>query len=288
MPEAVLSWEPHPDAWLLVVALVGGYLYALSAWGPKLAPGRRPASRNQRVCFVSGVALLWVAADWPIHHVAESYLFSVHMLQHMIFLYAVPALLILGTPGWLLRRLLRPAAVFAVARVLTRPLVALVAVNAFIAATHWPVIVNASVQSAPLHFTLHAMTIGLGVLLWWPVLSPLPELPHLSYPGRMTYLFAHSIVPTVPASFLTFSEGALYRAYAEAPRLWDFMTVVQDQQIAGLLMKIGGGLILWGTIAVLFFRWASESESGGPDALYWRDLEGDIEAVNLQPTTRTE
>lgn len=282
-----LSWEPHPDAWLLAVALVGGYLYALSAWGPTLAPGRKPASRNQRACFFAGVALLWVAADWPIHQVAEDYLFSVHMLQHMIFLYVVPPLLILGTPGWLLRRLLRPPGVLATARVLTRALVALVAVNAFIAATHWPVVVDASVRIALLHFALHAMTVALGVLLWWPVLSPLPELPHLSYPGRMTYLFAHSIVPTVPASFLTFSDAPLYRAYAEAPRLWEFMTVLQDQQIAGLLMKIGGGLILWGTITVLFFRWATESDSGGPDALYWRDLEGDIEAASLQPT-RTE
>lgn len=288
MPADVFSWQPHPDAWLLVIALAGGYLYALSAWGPTHAPGRRPATRHHRLCFFAGVAVLWVAADWPVHGLAEDYLFSVHMFQHMLFLYVAPPLLILGTPGWLWRRLLRPAGVWSTARLLTRPLVAIAVVNAFIAATHWPLVVDASVRVAALHFALHVATVVLGVVLWWPVLSPLPELPHLAHPGRMAYLFAHSVVPTVPASFLTFSQGPLYAAYADAPRLWEFMTVLEDQQIAGLLMKIGGGLILWGTIAVLFFRWAAESESGGPDALYWRDLQGEAETTRLQSTTRTE
>lgn len=287
MPTDAFAWQPHPDAWLLAVVLLGGYVYALSAWGPTFAPGRRAASRGQRACFVAGVAVLWVASDWPIHGLAEDYLFSVHMVQHMLFLYLAPPLLILGTPGWLWRRLLRPRGVLPTARVLTRPMAALVAVNAFIVVTHWPLVVDASVRIAAFHFALHVATVGLGLILWWPVLSPLPELPHASYPGRMVYLFAHSIVPTIPASFLTFSRGPLYTAYADAPRLWDFMTVMQDQQIAGLLMKMGGGLILWGAITILFFRWASESASGGPDSLYWRDLQGDVEAATLQPT-RTE
>ena len=288
MPADAFAWQPHPDAWLLVVALLGGYLYTLSAWGPRLAPGRRAASRGQRLCFFAGVAVLWVAADWPVHGLAEDYLFSVHMFQHMLFLYLAPPLLILGTPGWLWRRLLRPRVIFAAARVLTRPMPALLVVNAFVVVTHWPAVVDASLRIAAFHFALHVATVVLGVILWWPVLSPLPELPHASYPGRMVYLFAHSIVPTVPASFLTFSEGALYPAYAQAPRLWEFMTVLQDQQISGLLMKIGGGIILWATITILFFRWAAESASGGPDGLYWRDLQGDVEAATHLPTTRTE
>lgn len=279
MPEVALRWQPQPDAWLLVVLLVGGYLYALSALGPRLAPGRRATTGGQRACFFAGTAVLWFAADWPIHGIAEDYLFSVHMTQHMLFMYVAAPLLVLGTPGWLWRYLLRAPGMLRMARWTTRPLVALVVVNAFIAATHWPAVVNASVQVAPFHFALHVLTVALALVMWWPVLSPLPELPHLSYPGRMAYLFAHSIVPTVPASFLTFSDSPLYAAYAQAPRLWAFMTPVQDQQIAGLLMKIGGGLLLWGVITVLFFRWASESASGGPDALYWRDLQGDVEAA---------
>jgi hypothetical protein len=60
-----------------------------------------------------------------------------------------------------------------------------------------------------------------------------------------------------------------------------WLDAAQDQQIAGLVMKVGGGFLLWGVIAVLFFRWASEENSGGPDALYWKDLEPDVERARL-------
>ncbi|MBA2317633.1 MAG: cytochrome c oxidase assembly protein [Euzebyales bacterium] len=276
MPSA-LGFEVHPDTWLLVVALLGGYAYALSAWGPRYAPGRRPASRGQRTCFVAGVALLWIGADWPVHTLAESYLYSVHMVQHMTFQLAAAPLLILGTPGWLLRRLLSPRPVRAVWQVVTRPLAALLIVSAFTALLHIPPMVNAAATNGLIHFGLHVLLVVFSVVMWWPVLSPLPELPHSCYPVRIVYLFGHSILPTVPASFLTFAREPLYTAYAEAPRLLPWLTAAQDQQIAGLFMKIIGGFVLWGVIAVLFFRWQAEEASGGPDMLYWRDLEGDLE-----------
>lgn len=278
---AGLSWEPHPDVWLLIIALVGGYLSALSAWGPQAAPGRPAATRGQRLCFFAGVVVLWVGADWPVHELAEDYLFSVHMVQHMLFMYVAAPLLILGVPGWLWRRLLGDGRVFAVANHLTRPVVALAIVTTYLAVTHWPAMIELQVSNGLVHVALHTTLVGVSLIMWWPVLSPLPELPHLSYPGQMAYLFAHSIMPTVPASFLTFSHHPLYEAYAQAPRLWAFMTPVQDQQVAGLIMKIGGGLLLWAVIAVLFFRWAAESASGGPDTLYWRDVQGDTETTTL-------
>jgi putative membrane protein len=285
-PAPALSWQPHPDVWLLVVALFGGYAYALSAWGPRLAPGRAPVTKRQRIYFALGVLVLWVAAEWPVHDIAERYLYSVHMVQHMAFQLVAPPLLILGTPGWLMRVFLRPKPVFALARFVTRALPALFVVNLVVAMSHTPAWVNATVGNGLLHLAAHVLIVVVSVLMWWPVLSPLPELPHLSYPGRMAYLFAHSIVPTVPASFLTFASAPIYTAYIEAPRLFAWLTPVQDQQIAGLLMKIGGGLVIWAVIAVLFFRWQHEEESGGPDLLYWRDLAPGLDTAIPEPTHR--
>jgi putative membrane protein len=163
-------------------------------------------------------------------------------------------------------------------RILTQPLIALVVVGAYTAILHIPVVVNATATNPWLHLGAHVLLVGISLVMWWPVLSPLPEFPHLSYPARMAYLFAHSLVPTVPASFLTFSDSVLYAAYDVVPRLWG-VPVLDDQQWAGLLMKIGGGLILWGVIAVLWFRWANEEETGGPDLLYWRDIEPELDAT---------
>jgi putative membrane protein len=274
---ALLRSEPHPDAWLLIVVLLGGYLYALSAWGPTSAPGRAPATRRQRLCFYAGVASIWVAADWPVKVLAES-LFSAHMAQHLVFSLVSAPLLLLGTPGWLLRRLLSPRPVRAVARVVTRPLVALVVFNAWILVYHWPVVVDLSVTNDAFHLLAHVGWMSTALIMWWPVLSPLPELPHLSSPGRMLYLFGQSIVPTVPASFLTFGEGVLYRSYGQLPAVFG-LDPITDQQIAGLLMKVAGGFFIWGVIAVIFFRWTADTESGAPDRLYWRDLEPEFDKM---------
>ena len=272
----MIGYRAHPEAWLLVVGLVGGYAYLLSAWGPRFAPQRgdhHHATRSQKLTFAAGAAVLSLGTNWPLHDLGENYLYSAHMVQHLAFQLVAAPLLILGTPAWLLRALLRPRWLTGLVRTLAKPIVAIVIVNVFVGAAHTPGWVEASVANGGFHFVTHVLWMAVGMVMWWPVLSPLPELPHYSYPGRMAYLFSHSLVPTVPASFLTFASTPLYPSYATAPRLWEFMTPLQDLQIAGLLMKLGGGLLLWGVIAVLWFAWAREDASGGPDVLYWRDYD---------------
>jgi putative membrane protein len=91
----------------------------------------------------------------------------------------------------------------------------------------------------------------------------------------MLYLFAQSIVPTVPASFLTFADSPLYTFYGTAGELFG-IDAVGDQRIAGLIMKLLGGLILWGFIAARFFRWNRDEELAGADAPVWQDLEEEL------------
>jgi putative membrane protein len=100
-------------------------------------------------------------------------------------------------------------------------------------------------------------------------------MPTLSLPGRMLYLFLQSIIPTVPASFLTFGSSAMYPFYEHAPRIWGW-SAVTDQRIAGLIMKLVGGLILWGVIAVLFFKWYAVEQQGGWDELAGAHLDREI------------
>ncbi len=281
MTSSALNWHFHPDVLLLVAVLGGGYALALRYLGPGHVPvGHPPATRGQIVAFTFGVATIWVAADWPVHEIAEQYLYSVHMVQHLLLSLVAPPLLLLGTPAWLGRTLLRPPVIFRTVRRLSRPLPALLLFNLVIALTHWAVLVNLAARSELTHFTMHAALFGTALLMWMPVLSPLMELPRLPYPGQMLYLFAQSLLPTVPASFLTFGSRPLYEAYAEAPRVFG-ISAITDQRIAGLFMKIVGGLILWGVIAVLFFRWHAQESVDGSDALQWRDLERELSRMRL-------
>ena len=255
------AWTPHPDVWLLVAALVVGYVVAIERLGPRYAaPGRPAVTRFQLVCFFLGIFALWLAADWPIHDVAEKSMYSVHMVQHLMFSMLAAPLMLLGTPAWLMRWILRPPSrLFRVVRWLARFVPALVLYNVVLVLTHWPVVVNQSLTSAPLHFTLHSVLFVSSLIVWLPVISPMPELPRLPPLARSVFLFAWSVVPTIPASFLTFGAHPLYSAYDHLPKLFG-ATALEDQQIAGLIMKLGAGALLWALIAVIFFRWAAEEE----------------------------
>ena len=267
------SWHPHAEVWLLAATLLGAYLYALRRLGREYAePIEFAATRRQKTFFVLGCAAIVVSADWPMHELSESYLYSAHMIQHMILTFAAAPLLMMGTPAWLWRLILKPPGLLATARAVTRPLPALLIFNAVLVFTHWPLIVTASVGNEVVHFSLHVLLFASALVMWTPVLSPLLELPRLSYPGRMLYLFLQSLVPTVPASFLTFGNEPLYHVYETFPRLWG-ISAHTDQLVAGLIMKIVGGFILWGVIAVLWFRWWSMEHKEGVDVLAFGDVD---------------
>jgi len=255
------GWSPHPDVWLLVAVMAVGYWMAIVRVGPREAPFGVPVvTRAQVVAWSLGVFAIWLSSDFPVHDIAEESMYSVHMVQHLLITLVAVPLLMLGTPAWLARYVLAPGSRrFRVVRWWSRFLPALIVFNVMLVLTHIPAIVNASLESGLLHFTIHAALFVTAFIVWMPVLSPLPEIPRCSWLVQMVYLFLQSIVPTVPASFLTLGQKPLYDRYVGLPHLWG-MTTLEDQQVAGLIMKIGAGLFIWALIAAIFFRWAADEE----------------------------
>ena len=269
-------WHAHLDVWLVLGSVTAAYLIAVRRHDQALRPEEATPRRKVRL-FLLGMAVLWLGADWPIHDLAERYLFSVHMVQHTLFSLVAAPILVAGMPVWMLRRLLAPRGIRVVWTAVTRPVAALVLFNGVLFFMHWPAIVQLAVTNELAHFGLHVLLVGSAVVLWWPVLSPLPEMPPMPAPGQMLYLFFESLAPTIPASFLTFGTHPLYPVYEGFPRIWG-MSVLTDQLVAGLIMKLVGGMILWGVIAVIFFRWGRREERDGFDALRYTDVEREIRA----------
>jgi putative membrane protein len=220
--------------------------------GPRVVRHGPAVTKRQIAAFTCAMALLWLASDWPLHDLGEEYLYSAHMLQHMVLSYFAPPLFLIATPEWLMRTLIGDGRAYRVVRWFTRPVTAAVLFNLAIMITHIPGVVNNSVANGPLHYSLHVMVVTLSLLMWMPVCGPLPEV-RLTAAGKMIYLFAQSIVPTVPAGWLTFADGVVYKAYDHGPRVFG-LSVTDDQQLAGVIMKIGGSIFLWTIVTVLFFK----------------------------------
>ena len=283
------EWHAHPDVWALVVVLGAGYWLALARIGPRMvAPGQAVATRREVTLFAAGLAALWLHADWPMHDIGEHYLFSVHMVQHIGFTLIAAPLLLMGLPVWMVRWLVRPRATnFLVSR-MGRPLAAGVVFNVVVVLSHWPVVVEASLRNHPVHFAVHVVVFTSALLMWFPVLNRVPELPRMSDGPRMVYVFLQSVIPTIPSSFLTFGDGLLYPFYGEVPRPFP-MSAIDDQQLAGALMKVYAGLLLWSVIVVIFFRWyARDQRDQVGDVLTWDDVERELrrtEAATPVPPT---
>ena len=258
---SIPAFTLHPDVLLVVGAIAIGYWTALTRLGPALAPPSTVvATRFQRTCFALGTFAVLFASSWPIHDLAEGYMYSIHMVQHLVYTMVAAPLLLLGTPAWLARWILRPRWLFATVRTMSRFIPAIVTFNVVIVVTHWPAFVDLTLRSAIVHFLAHTVLLFSAFLIWMPLLSPLPEIPRLAPISRMVFLFLQTIVPTVPASFLTFGDHPLYRRYELLPKLWG-LSALDDQLIAGLIMKIAAGLLLMTLIAVIFFRWVATEDS---------------------------
>jgi putative membrane protein len=247
------NFQWHPEVWILVATLTASYVYMVRVIGPKAVGEGNPAvSRTNVYSFAGAMAMLWIASDWPLHDISEEYLYSAHMLQHMMLSYFLPPLVLLATPTWLMRVLVGDGRFYRVVVFFTRPVVAGVLFNVVVMITHIPLVVNASVENGPFHYSLHFLVVALSLLMWMPVVGPLPEL-RISPLGKCIYLFLMSIVPTIPAAWLTFADGAVYRNYDHPVRVWG-LSVTDDQQIAGAIMKTGGAIFLWTIIIFIFFR----------------------------------
>ena len=245
-------FQLHIEVWVLVIAVVASYVYAIRVIGPRVVTHGNVISRKQLWAFIVGALLLWIASDWPIHDISEEYLYSVHMFQHMLYSYFMPPLMLIATPLWLYDLIFAGVGARKVVNFMTKPVVAGLLFNGVIMVTHIPQMVNRSVSNGPLHYSLHVLVVTSALLMWFPICGP-DRSRHLGYGGKMIYLFLMSVVPTVPAAWLTFADGAVYKHYDIAVRVWG-LSVTTDQQLAGAIMKTGGSIYLWTIVVVIFFR----------------------------------
>jgi cytochrome c oxidase assembly factor CtaG len=142
-----------------------------------------------------------------------------------------------------------------VARHLTGPLLAFAIYNVVFAGWHFPMFYNWALENHTIHIVQHLMFITAAMFMWWPVADPLPELSRLVTPLRMVYLFAITIPMSVVSALITLSESVLYPWYGDAERIFS-LSVIEDQQLGGLIMWVPGALIFWVAISILFYRWA--------------------------------
>src|SRR6266571_8838118 len=148
------QWDWEPSIWIGTVVIVGLYLYALGPLRKKYHLAER-VNKWQAFSFLLGMSMMFLALVSPLDELGDSYLFSAHMVQHLLLTVVGPPLLLLGTPGWLIEPLLRNRFILNVGKFLTFPLVAFLLYNADFWLWHAPPLYNATLSNEGLHVLEH-------------------------------------------------------------------------------------------------------------------------------------
>ena len=255
-----LHWHTEP---LLLISLIGaGWLYAL-ATGPlraRFAPKGTHYPGARAVAFYTGLVSVYLTVGSPLDQLGEDFLFSAHMVQHMLLIYVAPPLVVTGMPPWLIDRALRPEPVCKAMRWLTRPVTAGVLFSLSYSIWHIPTLYEAALQDRTIHVLEHGFMFFPAILMWWPILSPSLRVPASSRGVCILYVFLLMVAQLPIFGFLTLSQNVWYPTYDFAPRLIPNFSALDDQVLGGIIMKVTNMLVSLIVAGVCFMQWYAMTE----------------------------
>jgi putative membrane protein len=250
--------EALTEGWDPLVLLMGIMVVAVYAVAARSA--RRPVPRARQAAFAFGVAVVVLAIGSPIDTYAGA-LLSVHMVQHLLLTLLAAPLILLGRPLSLARssdagrraipRLLRSSP----AHVLIHPVVTWSVYAAVLWGTHFTPVYQAALESGVAHAVEHAAYLGAALLFWFPVIGSEPSPHRLPYPARLLYLFLAGPLGAFLGLAVNQAAAPLYRHYATLERAWG-PTPLADQQAAGAVMWMAGGLGMLVAVLLVAAAWA--------------------------------
>ncbi len=246
--------------------LIGGLL--LLAWGyavltgplrERLAPGTS-LPRWRAWSYYSSLVLFYLAVGSPFDQLGERFLFSAHMVQHVVLIYPCAVLWLLGLPAWLVDAVANRSGLRPAGRLLFHPVVAGMIYVLTQSVWHVPALYDLALQDRLVHVLEHLMFFGSAVIYWWPVLAVSRVWPAMRIGGRLIYLFAVGVGLTPLFAFVTFSSDILYPTYEFAPRLIAGFTPMDDQLLAGAIMKLSNVFVTFLAMCWVFLLWYRQSE----------------------------
>jgi putative membrane protein len=280
-------WSPI----FLIVIFAIAMLY-LSLVGPLRTrfADSTPPRFGQTMMFLVGLFLFYLSQGGPLS-ILGHLMFSAHMVAMSISYFIVPPLIILGIPAWVWSRAIQ-AAPRSLFKILTNPIVALISFNGLFSIYHMPKLNDYIMTHYAIHLLFYAVLFVSALMMWWPMLCPLPDKNSLSSLQKMGYIFANGVLLTPACALIIFSGQVLFASYSD-PQMWakamgycvsgsaktllqnfqgpqffaQFSTL-EDQQLGGVLMKLLQEGVYGTALAYTFFHWFKrENKSGAVDEI---------------------
>ncbi|MDK1490785.1 cytochrome c oxidase assembly protein [Sinorhizobium sp. 7-81] len=264
------------DRWVVTPIVVAGLLYAFGSfrlWRRRSGSGRGFTASSGLVWW-AGWLVLVAALVSPLHFIGE-HLFALHMIEHELVMAVSAPLFVLARPVgvlfWglprtirrLIRRAMKEEVVQAAWDWLTRGAVATLLHGAAIWAWHAPVLFDATLEDVTLHRLQHLSFFMTALLFWWSMLW------RSDRGVAAWHLFLTMLHTSALGALIALAPRVVYPVQTQTAPEWG-LTQLEDQQLAGMLMWMPGGIVYGGAALVLLALWISNSSRGGLRASRFR------------------
>ncbi|MDR7236156.1 cytochrome c oxidase assembly factor CtaG [Neobacillus drentensis] len=273
-------WSPY--FLLILIAITAGYFVFTTKYR-SLFQDSEPLTKKQVSLFLLSMILLYAIKGSPIDLLAHL-MFWVHMIQMAALVLVVPPIFIISVPNWVWRKLFSVEAIDSLFKVLTKPLFALIVFNGLFSFYHVPVIFDHVMQNVWLHAGYSILLLVVATFMWWPLLNQMPEHQTLSGLKKVGYIFADGILLTPACALIIFADSPMYATYSDpqvwgqvmslcvgsanfaslnlsGPELFSSMSLLHDQQLGGVLMKIIQEIIYGVILGHVFFEWYRKDQA---------------------------
>jgi putative membrane protein len=273
-------WSPYFLVSLLAVIAV--YFLITVTFRSKFVDSE-PLTKKQAGLFILSIALIYAIKGSPLDLMAHL-MFYVHMISMATLVLVIPPIFIFGIPVWIWRKIFKINWVHTLFKFFTKPLIALIIFNGLFSFYHIPMIFDRVMQSFWLHAGYSLLLFIVAIFMWWPLINPVPEHQRLSGLKKVGYIFADGILITPACALIIFAPGSIYATYSDpevwaqvmslcvgpstfagldisGPELFSSMSLLHDQQLGGVLMKIIQEIVYGVILAHVFFEWYRKDQA---------------------------
>lgn len=280
-----LTW--HPEPFFLVVSILVTGLYIFGVLRLRQRGDAWPINRT--ASFLIGM-LVFLGITCSGLNEYGMYLFSAHMVQHMMLSMVDPLFLLLGAPITLALRVLRPAGpgrtgprelILALlhsrfAKVVSSPLFTLPLFIVSLYGLYFTSLFDFLMRSRVGHDAMLVHFLFVGLLFFWPVMGVDPA-PHRSpFVIRILELFAVMPFHAFFGIAIMMSNSLFETSFANPPASWG-LTALSDQNTAGSIAWAFGEAPTIIVLLVLFTQWAKSDQREAKRKDRKADRDGDSE-----------
>ncbi len=267
-------WSPY--LFVTIVLITVGY-FLLTVKYRHIFEGSKPLTKSQISLFLLAVVLFYSVKGAPLDLMGHL-MFYAHMVQMSVLIFIIPPIFINAIPNWLWLNLWSVIKFKKILSVLTKPFFPIVLFTATLSVYHIPFVFDVVKTNVILHEIYTGLLVLFALLMWWPLVNKVQVYRGLTGLKKVAYIFASSALILPACALIIFNGTPMYATYSNpelwakslalcvpastlasldlsGPEMFTSMSLLHDQQLGGVLMKIIQEIVYGYMLARVFREW---------------------------------